>query len=169
MLNISKKRNFSNPEDNCPYHTYYFTRKQRGNYVNVWFPGCPWKPTTRVNKKRKPDFWNNDQYWTIKKVDEVTACNLYNRDWNPVCLSIIRSYSAFRKDEDTSLCDMKAQIYSIDDSSFGIWWNEMDKNALIPIRLEIMSWIDSQHILNGEEFIKFCLNKGANPESIDYN
>ena len=39
MLNISKKRKFSKPGDNCPYHTYQLTRKQRGNYVNVWFPG----------------------------------------------------------------------------------------------------------------------------------
>ena len=81
----------------------------------------------------------------------------------------MRSYSAFRKDENTTLCDMKATIYSRDDSSFGIWWNEMDRNTLIPIRLEVMKWVDSQPILNGEEFIKFCLSKGANPESIDYN
>lgn len=38
MLNISKRRTFYNIGDNNPYHTYTFSRKERGNYVNVWFP-----------------------------------------------------------------------------------------------------------------------------------
>ena len=64
---------------------------------------------------------------------------------------------------------MKAQIHSIDDSSYGIWWIGRSKEDLEPIRLKIMEWIDSQPILNGDKFIEFCLLAGANPDSVDYN
>lgn len=165
MLNISKKRRFSGPDDNCPYHIYNFTRKKRGDYVNVWFPG----EEIQVKKSKKNYLWDYDTLWTIKKVDKKTAGCLYNREWNPVCMSIHRSYSAFLKDKNSTLCDFRAIIYSIDDSSFAIYWTEMERKDLEPIRLEIMKWIDSQKILNGEEFINYCVSKGANPETIDYN
>jgi hypothetical protein len=52
-------------------------------------------------------------------------------------------------EEDNNIQNMKAQIYSIDDSSFGIWWmnqlEELDK-------IELMNWINKENILNGESF-----------------
>ena len=170
MLNISKKRKFSKPGDNCPYHTYQLTRKQRGNYVNVWFPGedLVLKKSQKVARNNQ-FYYENDRFWTIKKVDKRTADHLYNREWNPISIFINRSYSEYKKDKDTTLCDMKAQIHSIDDSSYGIWWIGRSKEDLEPIRLKIMEWIDSQPILNGDKFIEFCLLAGANPDSVDYN
>lgn len=160
-MNISKKRLWSKPGDNNPYHTYYFTKKQRGDYFNMWFAGAP----AKIGKKTYPV----DQMWTLKKVDEETANHLYNRNVNPLCIMILESYSARKVDKNSTLCDMKVTLYSIDDSSYGIWWVAKSKEELHTIRREVMAWIDTQPILNGHKMIEACLAFGANEDQIDYN
>jgi|ERR1035437_52211 hypothetical protein len=159
-MNISKKRKFSGQDDNCPYHIYNLNKKQMGDYMNMWFLDGQYY-------KGKP--LNKDQYWTVKKVDKETAGRLYLRILNPVSIHIMPSYDAMKKDKNTKLCVMKAQIHSIDDSSFGVWWHEGTTDILTPIRLKLMEWIDCMTILNGDEFIKICLSLGANEDTIDYN
>jgi DNA polymerase elongation subunit (family B) len=56
---------------------------------------------------------------------------------------------------------MKAQIYSIDDSVFGIWWMEKSLEELKEIRIELMNWINKENILNGEKFLDYCISLGA--------
>ena len=161
MLNISKKRKWCKDIDNNPYHTYYFTKRQRGDYFNMWFEGC--------SRKFKNKVYEVDEMWTLKKVDEKTANHLYLRKINPICIFIIRSYSQFLLDKNTKLCDMKVHLYSIDDSSYSIWWIGKTKEELGKIRLDIMKWVDTQSILNGEELLQACLKLGANEEQINYD
>lgn len=67
------------------------------------------------------------------------------------------------------LYDMKAQIHSIDDSSYGIWWFNMPLEELKSIKPKLMKWISSKDEINGEEFLNLCVSLGADEDRKDYN
>ena len=98
---------------------------------------------------------------TIKKVDKDTSYNLYDRIINPLGIFIMPSY------KNKGLFDMKLHLYSIDDSSYGAWFNKKSKEELLELRIILMNWLDTQKILNGEYLIKTCILLGA--KQIDYN
>ena len=113
---------------------------------------------------------------TLKKVDKETATHLYHRKYNPISLIIMCPTGAKWKQtlNGDYLYEMKAQIHSIDDSSYGIWWTYYDGSALplnelIKIRKKLMTWINSKVEINGEEFLDYCVTLGASEEQKDYN
>ena len=87
---------------------------------------------------------------------------LYRRKYNPVSISMSNSYEG-------NLYDMKAQIHSVDDGSFGIWWNNKSIEELKDCRKRLMEWINTSILLNGEEFLEICVGLGADPDTKDYN
>lgn len=146
------------------------TKKQIGDIINTWWVGnnaCK----KLAKKSTETSIIYFDELKTIKYVDETTANHLYHRNLNPVSISILCPVGAkFKTNENNELLyDMKAQIHSVDDSSYGIWWNEIPFNTLVEIRKQLIRWVDLQKKLNGDEFIKICTALGANPETIDYN
>jgi hypothetical protein len=168
MLNISKKRSwFENP-----YDSYRLTKKERGNYVNVWFPRNLFLERKVRNKYKR--YFNGDGNINIKdslstiiKVNKESSNHLYGEEYNPITLSISFDFMTSRK-EGRNVFNMKACIMSIDDSSFGIWWLDKDRNYLIEQRLKVMRYIDSNKIIDGEHFLNHCIELGANSEK-DYN
>lgn len=99
MINISKKNNLSNE-----YVVYHTTKHNIGRYLNTWF--------LETIKK------NNNYYYykTCKKVDKDTASHLYWRFYNVVSIYINCTSNKCIEHH------MKAMIHSIDDSSYGIWF-----------------------------------------------
>jgi len=174
MPNISKKRLWIKNE----YDVYYFDKKQRGQFLNVWFP----KEKTYISRfidngskkgkdKIKETILTGDQLWTLKRVDKKSAGHLYNEIYNPVFINIYYSYNHNTKETKAKdvLYDMKACIKSIDDSSYGIWWLGFSYEKLLNIRLDLMRWVDSCKELNGDKFHEKCIELGADVELIDYN
>ena len=119
-----------------------------------------------ANKSTKFHLYGNE-LWEIKKVDKETASNLYNIIWNPFCASIIQSYSVHLVG--VKSYDLRCKLWSIDNSSYTIMWINKDLLTLGNIRLDVMKWIDSKKILNGNEFIEYCLSKGADLDSVNYD
>lgn len=93
----------------------------------------------------KSKILNCDSFITLVKVDKESKGHLCGYKFNPLSLKIMCPIGAkFNKDEtDNLLYDMKCQIYSIDDSSYGIWWYEVTIDELRRIRLVLMDWISS--------------------------
>jgi hypothetical protein len=152
------------------YFTYNLKKDELGKYLNTWFTGVVMKSKTKDRKTYR------DEMITLKKVDKETAQHLYNREFNPVSVDIMCPTGAkFKQDENgNDLYIMKAQIHSIDDSSYGIWWDDhygtgYTIEELMEIREEIMKWVNSKPILNGEEFLDYCVSLGALEETKDYN
>ena len=151
------------------YFTYNLKKDELGKYLNTWFTG--------VVMKSKDGKTYRDEMITLKKVDKETAQHLYDREFNPVSVDIMCPIGAkFKQDENgDDLYTMKAQIHSIDDSSYGIWWDDYYNGTghplekLMQIREEIMKWVNSKPVLNGEEFLDYCLSLGASEETKDYN
>lgn len=147
------------------YFTYDLSKKELGKYLNTWFVGKIIKSTDNKRIYR-------DEMITLKKVDEETV--MYGKEINPITLNIMCPTGArFKQDENgNDLYEMKAQIHSIDDSSYGIWWyndSSLPYEELKNIREKIMLWINRQKEVNGEEFLNFCVSLGADEESKDYN
>lgn len=165
-LNISKKDNwlissYSNNFDH--YFIYNIEKKDRSKYLNVWF--------NRINTLNNKKTVTADDFITLVKVDKETKDHLYGYQFNALSLRIVCPLGAkFNKDENGNLLyNMKSQIYSIDDSSYGIWWYEVTIDELRKIRLELMNWISSQKNINGELFLNKCVELGADIETKDYN
>lgn len=144
------------------YFIYDLKKSELGKYLNTWFKGI-------TSKYR-------DEMITLKKVDKDTAMHLYNREYNPISINILCPTGAkFKQNKNgEDLYEMKAQIHSIDDSSYGIWWSyyygqEYTFQQLENIREQIMKWINNFPIINGEEFLDFCVSLGAAEDSKDYN
>jgi hypothetical protein len=57
--------------------------------------------------------------------------------------------------------DMKAMIHSIDDSSYGIWFQDKELTELEEIRFKIMKYVDSVKVINGEDFLNYCESLGG--------
>lgn len=176
ILNLSKTRKFptygetnrgthhSYDEYTDFYYIYHLNKKDIGKYLNTWFSG-----NHIVDKNKK--FIARDEMWTVKKVDDETASHLYNRTINPIEITIMCPTGAkFKQNENgEDLYEMKATLRSIDDSSYGIWFNNKSYSELEEIRFQIMKWINNKPIINGDKFIEYCVSVGGDESSIDYN
>lgn len=168
MTNISKTRKFPNH-----YYTIYKLKKSGiGIYHNVWFEGE--LDDIRFDAVTNESIPFYDSLWTVKTVDSDTANRLYSRKYNPVSVRIMAPTGAkFKFTENKErLYTMKADIHSIDDSSFGVWWNDSNNNtfeSLLKTRQSIMDYVDTQKKLNGDSFLQRCIELGADEETIDYN
>ena len=153
------------------YFVYKLAKKDLGKYMNTWFVGAniTLEPKTPYTKEQII----TDEMITLKEVDKETADSLYHRKYNPVSIRIMcPTGSKFTKDEKGNYNNyrLKAQIHSVDDSSFGIWWDDKTFDELGEIRLRLMEWINGQlNGLNGEEFLDICVSMGADEETKDYN
>lgn len=173
MINIAKNRRF--PENE--YEIYELNKNSLGRFLNIWFVGRVIKYSDLSKNKVKikrgtlTDFVCVDEMWTVKKVDDHTANHLYCRKYNPISITILCPTGAkFPKNEKgEDLYNMKAMVHSIDDSSYGVWFNAVPLETLKQIRLELMKIISLTPIINGDDFITMCLGWGADKESIDYN
>ena len=132
-INISKK-NF--PTDQ--YFVYRLSKKDLGNWLNVWFPG-----RKVLNKNGDISY---DEVWTVKKVDKKTSINLYNQKYNPIGLLTIATNSGY---------NFKAQIFSIDDSSYSMWWKNISLSEAENLKIKLMKWVNSKDIISGSEWFKY--------------
>lgn len=148
-MNICKTRRFPDHY----YDLYKIKKHDRGKWLNTWF-----SPNDFIGKKKKRYIFN--AYWTLKKCDNITMEQLYYRRYNPISLKIT---------EFNSKPLMCCRIHSIDDGSFGIWFENYTVQELEFKRLEIMRRIDSVKEVNGEEFLNWCINLGADIQTIDYD
>jgi len=166
MLNLVKNKKFPDRH----FFVYRLSKQELGSYLNLWMAAEPIYTTSKSHKRRKHRGQNtvlvSDSWNTVKKVDAATALNLYGYKYNPISLYLFSLFPYKKKDMKYSL---KAVIHSVDDSSFGIWWKKDDYDKLSPIRLKVMEWINTQKIINGEEFLKQCILLGADESTIDYN
>jgi hypothetical protein len=176
VSNLSKNRKWpSRNTGKLDYSDLYFTyslpKSELGKYLNTWFVGVIYK-----SKDGKQTY--RDEMVTLKKTDKETSNHLYHREYNPITITILAPTGAsvnWKRNEKGEDCyRMKAQIHSVDDSSYGIWWNEWDEesrtlDSLVEIRTQLMKWINACPIINGEEFFDVCIGLGADEESKDYN
>lgn len=169
LTNFSKVRKWPTYENGHTdyYFVYELNKNELGKYLNVWFQGRLVDRIEPKNRKRPQDkhvFY--DEVITLKKCDDETSDMLYHKKCNPVSILIMNSYRG-------ELFDMKAQIHSIDDSSFRIWWNNKSIEDLKECRKRLMEWTNtstlSLHGLNGEDFLEICVSLGADPDKKDYN
>lgn len=173
VSNLSKIRKF--PENF--YDIYDLNKFELDKYLNTWFAGevryASETPKNKVKVKRGEfkDFIIIDEMWTVKKVDNETSYRLYDKKIAPISIIIQCQYGAISKQNEKGedLFIMKSQIYSIDDSSYGIWWNDIPLDELKNIRYKLMEWVNNQNKINGEEFLKICISLDADKNSIDYN
>lgn len=172
LTNVSKIRKWptyeSRPESDY-YFIYKLNKNELGKYLNVWFQGRnidEIKPTNRKRDTETHIFY--DEIITVKETDKETSSHLYNRKYNPVSINIMKLN--YKKDEFYS---MRAGIHSIDDSSYGIWWNNKPIDELKEAREKLMDWMGRNkygiHGLNGDEFLNICVSLGADEETKDYN
>jgi hypothetical protein len=166
---FSNRRKKDQRDTSDLYFTYNLKKDELGKYLNTWFTGV-------VSKSKDESKIYRDEMITLKKVDKETATHLYDRDYNPISINIMCPTGAkFKQDENgNDLYIMKAQLHSIDDSSYGIWWDDqygtgypLDK--LMEIREQLMKWINAHPIINGEKFFDICVSLGAVEETKDYN
>jgi hypothetical protein len=145
------------------YDIFDLDETELEKYRNVWMVG-------NSNFDKTNTILHRDEILTVKKVDEITSRHLYCREYNPIGITIMCPVGAkFFKDETGELLyQMKAAIYSIDDSSYGIWFTNKTITELNEIRIQIMNWLDS-YIINGEIFLEVCEYLGGDHDSIDYN
>jgi len=177
LFNVSKSKKFPTYGENEKYedapayrndsdlYSVYELRKEDiGKFLNTWYVG-------EMLVSKKGDFILVDEIVTVKKVNEHTSGHLYNHDYNPITIRILCPTGAkFEINENgDKLYQMKSQIHSIDDSSYGVWFDKKPIEELKLIRIEIMKWLNTQKILDGDEFLNFCVSLGANNESLDYN
>jgi len=178
VSNLSKVRNFptygdSNRFDDKKaikkfenetdfYSIYNVNKHDIGKYLNTWFKGKHSEFKTYVT---------NDEMWTVKKVDKDTAMHLYNQEYNPVSIRIVcpTGVKFIKNEQGEDLYNMVARIHSIDDSSYGIWFNQIPYSELEDIRTNIMKWMNTKPLLNGEEFLDYCVEMGADQNEKDYN
>ena len=154
------------------YFIYQLRPEQRSEYLNIWFIGSQYFS--------KSGQTYTDEVLTLKETDQATSDHLYRRQFNCVSITILCPTGAkFKKDKRGSeLYNMKAQIHSVDDSSYGIWWNDVPLNRLKRTRESLMEWINPSTLhpaqsryfpINGEEFLDKCVELGADEKSKDYN
>ena len=167
MLNISKKRKwktYDKRDDTDMYYTYKLLKRKRGDYLNTWFEG------QRAGLSKKNIIYR-DEMITLKECDADTSSHLYHRNFNPVSITIMCpvgakfSYNALNE----PLYNMKFQIHSIDDSSYGIWWDNKTLEELTKVRNRLMIIISQIPVINGELLLNLCVDFGADKESKDYN
>lgn len=162
MINICKTRKFPD----YYYFLYDLNKHDRGKYLNTWFYSD--QEGHKVSHKNK-EFIYYHGYTTFKQVDETTS----QRKFNPVIVFIMPDHSypgcklQYRNDE--LIYSIKAEICSIDDSSYGIWLNDKTFDELKELQTKVMEYVNENSVLNGDEFIKFCISIGFDEDTIDYN
>jgi hypothetical protein len=144
------------------YWMYSLSYDELCDMINEWFIGG-------VMTNKDKDITYIDEIITVKICDEDTFTHLYGRPINPVSIRIVCPTGAKFKtnDKDELLYDMKVQIYSIDDSSYGIWFKEIPMKTLRWLREEIKRHIDTQGVINGEKLLDLCESFGGVDK--DYN
>ena len=146
MINISKKKYKTLKLKTCEvfddYWIYKATKKEFSSYLNTWFY-----------------LDNRNEYICLKKVDKETSLHLHRKKFNHISIFIYDSKSL----------SMKVHLHSCDDSSYGIWFENKDLETYQILRLEIMEYISSKKVINGDELMNYCIEKGADKDSIDYN
>lgn len=168
----NSRHNKQNVVESDMYFTYRLRPEQIDVYLNKWFVGGQF-------------FGKNGQVYTdevitLKETDEETSSHLYHQKFNPVSIRIMCPIGAkFQKNKNgKDLYNMKAQIHSIDDSSYAIWWEQLPIDELRNIRKNIMSWINPNPLhptlirynsINGEEFLNKCVEFGADENTKDYD
>jgi len=172
IINFSKKKfptykETRNIKGSYKDHTdYYFiydlSKSEIGNYLNTWFPG--------VNIRNKKELIYNEVL-TVKKTNKRTSANLYHRNYNPILILMnpATEYKNKSYEKLKDLYNMKAQICSIDDSSYGVWWNKRTLKELKDTRIKLMKQINTYDEVDGDEFLKYCVSIGADKDTIDYN
>lgn len=175
ISNLCKKREWNTLNRTFHYDyyfTYYLNKKKLGSYLNTWF-------VDRLEISNGIIY--NDSLITLKKVDKDTSDSLYRRPFNPLSIFIIPDRKSLndyltalknKKKLPILLYTMKCHLHSIDDSSYGIWWDNTLFEDLQNKRIELMNWINqfnTKNLLNGEKLLDKCVELGANPESKDYN
>lgn len=165
MLNISKKRLWLANE----YDVYRFNKRERGRFLNVWFPDeIIYRDLKFKDKVKHKNVLVSDKLWTLKKVDKESYDHLYREWYNPIFIGIGLGYPSYK--DNHIVFDMKACIKSIDDSSYGVWWaNNQTIEYYREKRFELMRYVDSLKEINGEAFLDKCVELGADIEHKDYN
>lgn len=169
MANIANNKKFPDHY----YFVYDLDKSELGKYHNTWFKGE--RDSTRLDKVTNNNIVLYDSLWTVKTVDKETESRLYYKKYNPVSVRIMAPTGAkFKCDKfNNRLYTMKAEIHSIDDSSFGVWWNDEGHHTLDKLkgkRSRILDYLTMQKKVNGEKFLQFCIEEvGADPDSVDYN
>lgn len=102
---------------------------------------------------------DTDTLWTLKRVDKETSRFLYNEEINPVKI-FIRKYG--------DKYSLKAQLCSIDNSSYSIWKDGSYKDLQI-VREYVKKYLEEIDVLNGEDFLKKCIELGCDEKSIEYD
>jgi hypothetical protein len=125
------------------YFVYDLDSNEIKPFLNMWFN----------------DSSSKDKIWTVKEVDSTTRYRLYGKSYNPVSISIVTNRMQG--------ISMKAMIHSVDDASYGFWFNDKTKKELLEIRNKLKDWLDDHKILNGEDWMKYGKSIGA--EDFDYN
>lgn len=143
------------------YFIYDLGEQEINQYLDKWFKG--------VKLKYNNGLWYSEVI-TIKAVDNETAKKLYGHTYNPLTITVL----PFAKWDGTNYTygpkySMIARIHSIDDSSFGIWWEDNTIKDLIKVRKKLIKEIDSLKTVNGEKFLNMCKELGADPSTVDYN
>lgn len=142
--NFSRRKNKSRLDESDEYFIYKLEEEEIVfEWVDKWF-------------KDRTDRENYTKIWTIKKVDEKTSYHLYNRFYNPFSIRIMPQY------KNETLFALKAMIHSVDDSSYGVWFNNITLDVAQDLQVKIAEYINEQKILNGDLFFKFAEGLGAN-------
>jgi hypothetical protein len=175
LSNLSKTRKFPTygethdkkdckgiEEDTNKYFVYDLSKENIGKYLNTWFKG-----THHTDKSGK--IIHRSELWTVKQVDKDSMLHLYNRKYNPISLIIMCPVGGDKSKEYGKLYNMKSQIHSIDDSSYGIWWNNLELSILYNVQKALIKFINTKPDINGDEFINYCLTLYADKDSVDYN
>lgn len=166
VINLSKIRKWKMTNNHSDmYFIYELPKSELGKYLNTWFEGL-------VTLSKSKDFTINDEMITLKRVDKDTSYRLYHKEYNPVSINIHCPIGGkFKLDENgNKFYQMKAKICSVDDSQFGIWWDDKyTLGELKDIRTKLMNWVNTKPILNGDEFLDYCVVLGADENSKDYN
>jgi len=140
------------------YFVYKLTKKEKTKYLNTWFKGGLYKSKDEL-------FTYRDEMIILKECDKDTI--MYNEKYNPVELVIQCPIGA--KFATPPLYNMRCSIRSIDDSSYTIWFENKPIEELYQTRLTIMNWINWQKKINGEAFLEYCKELGADEDSINYD
>ena len=123
------------------FHIYSEPDGKKEQYLNKWY--------IQIHKSGVLS-----QMLTYKRVSEASKRCLYNEEINAVRILISRY------DNKTLL---KVMIDSIDDSSFGMWHKDITESILN----DILTWVHSQKIIDGEEMFKYGKTLGFG--NFDYN
>jgi hypothetical protein len=165
VSNVSKTRKFPTWKDSnknagksfddvtYPYFIYDVKKQDLGKWLNTWFDGS--------DNRNKDNIIYRKELWTVKEVDKETASHLYNRKYNPVGLFIFCPTGGEKSKDFGKFFNFKAQIFSIDDSSYGMWFNHLPLDKIEELKIKLMKWLDSKSVVNGDEWFEFGKELGA--------